>query len=56
MIAYIHVNMAKFNIEGRVRDYMEQHFGVRSLSDLPGLLALERVYHYVAGIKKTRGG
>jgi len=51
-IAYIQANMKKLDIESRVRDYMEKHFGGRSLSDLPDLKSIERVYRYVAGVKK----
>lgn len=51
-IAYIQTNMKKLDIEERVRDYMEKNFGVRSLKELPNLAALERVYRYVAGVKK----
>lgn len=51
-ISYIQTNMKKLDIESRVRDYMEKHFGVRSLTELPDLKALERVYRYVAGVKK----
>ena len=51
-IAYIQTNMKKLNAEERVRDYMEKHFGVRSLKDLPGAEALEKVYRYVASVKK----
>lgn len=51
-IAYIQTNMKKLGIEDRVRDYMESRFGVRSLKDLPDAAALERVYRYVASVKK----
>ncbi|MEW6648195.1 MAG: hypothetical protein AB1450_13430 [Pseudomonadota bacterium] len=51
-IAYIQTNMKKLGIEAKVRDYMEQSFCVRSLTDLPDAKALERVYQYVAGLKR----
>lgn len=51
-ISYIQTNMKKLDVEKRVRDYMEVHFSVRSLAELPDLKALERVYRYVAGLKK----
>ena len=53
-ITFIQTNMKKLDIEERVRDYMEKHYQVRSLKDLPDLAALKRVYDYVAGIKKDR--
>lgn len=53
-IAFIQTNMKKLDIEERVRNYMEKHYQVRSLKELPNLAALERVYRYVAGIKKDR--
>lgn len=53
-IAFIQTNMKKLDIEERVRDYMEKHYQVRSLKELPDLAALERVYRYVAGIKKDQ--
>lgn len=53
-IAYIQTNMKKLDIEERVRDYMEKNYQVRSLKDLPDMAALERVYRYVAGIKKDQ--
>lgn len=53
-IAYIQVNIKKLDIEERVRDYMEKHYQVRSLKDLPDPASLERVYRYVAGIKKEK--
>lgn len=52
-IAYIQNNMKQLDIENRVLDYMEKHYGVRSLSDLPDLESLERVYRYVSGVKKN---
>lgn len=55
-ITYIQTNMKKLDCETRVRDYMEKHFGVRSLTELPGADAMERVYRYVASIKKTVEG
>jgi hypothetical protein len=54
-IAYIQTNMKKLDCENRVRDYMGKHFGVRSLTDLPDAAAMERVYRYVASIKKGSG-
>lgn len=54
-IAYIQTNMKKLGCEIRVRNYMEKHFGVRSLTDLPDAAAMERVYRYVASIKKESG-
>lgn len=54
-IAYIQTNMKKLDCESRVRDYMEKHFGVRSLTELPDADAMERVYRYVAGVKKESG-
>lgn len=51
-IAYIQTNMKKLDIEERVRDYMEKHFQVRSLKDLPDPSAMERVYRYVASVKR----
>jgi len=54
-IAYIQTNMKKLDCETRVRDYMEKHFGVRSLTELPDAAAMERVYRYVASIKKESG-
>lgn len=51
-IAYIQTNMKSLNCELQVRDYMHRLFGVRSLSDLPDPSALERVYRYVAGLKR----
>lgn len=51
-IAYIQTNMKKLDIEERVRDYMEEHFRVRSLKDLPDAAALERIYRYVAHLKR----
>lgn len=51
-ITFIQTNMKKLDCEEKVRDYMEKHFGVRSLKELPDLDALERVYRYVAGLKK----
>lgn len=53
-IAFIQTNMKKLDVEDRVRDYMEKHYQVRSLKELPDLAALERVYRYVAGIKKEK--
>lgn len=50
-ITYIQTNMKALDCEVRVRDYMEQHFGVRSLKELPTPAALERVYRYVASLK-----
>lgn len=50
-IDYIQTNMKTLDCEERVRDYMEKHFGVRSLTELPTPAALERVYRYVAGLK-----
>lgn len=49
-IAYIQTNMKQLGIEDRVRDYMERHYGVRSLKELPDQAAIERVYQY-AGLK-----
>jgi hypothetical protein len=54
-ISYIQTNIKKLDIEDKVRDYMEKHFGVRSLIDLPDMAALERVYRYVSGVKKKFG-
>lgn len=51
-ISYIQTNMKKLNVEERIRDYMEKHFQVRSLKELPDAAALERVYRYVASVKK----
>lgn len=51
-IGYIQGNMKKMDCEADVRDYMEKHFSVRSLTELPDAVALERVYRYVAGRKK----
>lgn len=51
-ISYIQTNMKKLDIEERVRDYMEKHFQVRSLKDLPDPSAMEKVYRYVASVKK----
>lgn len=51
-ISYIQTNMKKLNAEERIRDYMEKHFNVRSLKELPDAAALERVYRYVASVKK----
>lgn len=50
-IAYIQTNMKALDCEMKVRDYMEKHFCVRSLTELPTLAALERVYRYVASLK-----
>lgn len=51
-IAFIQTNMKKLNVEERVRNYMEEKFGTRSLKDLSGLPDLERVYRYVGGLKR----
>jgi len=51
-IAYIQTNMKKLDIEERVRDYMAKHFQVRLLKDLPDPSAMERVYRYVASVKR----
>ena len=51
-IAYIQTNMKKLGIEDRVRDYMEKNFAVRSLKELPDAAAMEKIYRYVAGVKK----
>lgn len=53
-ITFIQTNMKKLDIEERVRDYMEKHYQVRSLKELPDMAALERVYRYVAGIKNDK--
>ncbi len=53
-ITYIQTNMKKLGIEERVRDYMEKHYQVRSLKELPDMAALEKVYRYVAGVKKDQ--
>ncbi len=52
-IAYIQINMKQLGIEEKVRDYMERHYDVRSLTQLPDLASLERVYRYVAGLKSN---
>lgn len=54
-ITFIQTNMKKLGIETRVRDYMEKHYQVRSLKELPDLAALEKVYRYVASIKREQG-
>lgn len=51
-ITFIQTNMKKLDIENRVRDYMEKHYQVRSLKELPDAAAMERVYRYVSGLKK----
>jgi len=51
-VAYIQTNMKVLDCEIRVRDYMEKHWGVRSLKDLPDLPAMEQVYRYVASLKR----
>lgn len=51
-IAYIQTNMKKLDIEERVRDYMDKHFQVRSLKELPDAAAMEKIYRYVASVKK----
>lgn len=53
-IAYIQTNMKKLDLEHQVRAYMYTHFAVTSLADLPDQAALDRVYRYVAGLKKVR--
>ncbi|WP_051711585.1 hypothetical protein [Andreprevotia chitinilytica] len=50
-ITYIQTNMKKLDIEPKVRAYMLKHFDAPSLKDLD-LTALNKVYQYVAGIKK----
>ena len=50
-ITFIQTNMKKLDAEDRIRDYMEKHFGVRSLKQLPDLAALEKVYRYVASLR-----
>lgn len=50
-LAYINTNIKKLAVEERVRDYMAIHFATRSLREL-GIDQLQRVYQYVAGLKR----
>ncbi|SMH62879.1 hypothetical protein [Azospirillum agricola] len=53
-IKYIQTNMRKLGFEERVRGYMDGQFHVSSLSDL-SIEQIEKVYRYVAGLKKSLG-